>query len=212
MKGAAVCVLASLAGAAAFAPAFMGAKVAAPRVSSKAVVSMSVNDLLGADVETKGVWDPLGFSKDEAALFRRRVVELKHGRICMLATLGYLVAEVYHPLYDGKIPAGLGAISQVPMAGWLQIIAAIGVVELTVGKQDFENKAPGDLGFGLGFNPFPNDPEKFAALQLKELKNGRLAMMGIMGMMVQEGLTGQTPLAQLASGHISPFGDGQGAF
>lgn len=98
--------------------------------------------------------------------------------ITVLATLGYLVAEVYHPLYDGKIPAGLGAISQVPAAGWLQIIAAIGIVELTVGKQDFENKAPGDLGFGLAFNPFPDDAEKFAALQLKELKNGRLAMMG----------------------------------
>lgn len=30
--------------------------------------------------------------------------------------------------------------------------------------------------------------------------------------MVQEKLTGQTAIEQLTSGHLSPFGDGQGAF
>jgi Chlorophyll A-B binding protein len=85
----------------------------------------------------------------------------------VLATLGYFVAELWHPLYDGKIPAGLAAIGQVPAAGWLQIIAAIGIIELTVGKQDYENKGPGELGeFGQAFNPFKEDPEAFAALQV----------------------------------------------
>jgi Chlorophyll A-B binding protein len=85
----------------------------------------------------------------------------------VLATLGYFVAELWHPLYDGKIPAGLAAIGQVPAAGWLQIIAAIGIIELTVGKQDYENKGPGELGeFGQAFNPFKDDPEAFAALQV----------------------------------------------
>lgn len=32
------------------------------------------------------------------------------------------------------------------------------------------------------------------------------------GEMVQEALTGQTAIEQLTSGHISPFGDGQGFF
>jgi light-harvesting complex I chlorophyll a/b binding protein 1 len=138
-------------------------------------------------------------------LFRRRVVELKHGRVSMAAVLGYWVAEFWHPLYDGKVEPGLKALGQVPAAAWLQILASIAVVELTVGKQDYESKAPGDLGFGLAFNPFPNDQEKFADLQLKELKNGRLAMLAIMGMMVQEGLTGQTTFAQLSAGNINPF-------
>jgi Chlorophyll A-B binding protein len=88
----------------------------------------------------------------------------------VLATLGYFVAELWHPLYDGKIPAGLAAIGQVPAAGWLQIIAAIGIIELTVGKQDYENKGPGELGeFGQAFNPFKDDPEAFAALQVARL-------------------------------------------
>jgi Chlorophyll A-B binding protein len=42
--------------------------------------------------ETQGIFDPLGFSTDEASLFRRRAVELKHGRICseyMIAIMPY---------------------------------------------------------------------------------------------------------------------------
>merc|ERR1711972_707855 len=48
-----------------------------------------------------GFWDPLGFTSDgDAAAFkRRRSVELKHGRICMLATMGYITPEI-----TGKIP------------------------------------------------------------------------------------------------------------
>lgn len=45
-----------------------------------------------------------GFSKDEASLFRYRCIELKHGRVAMLAVLGTLVqvrttiAFAYHTL------------------------------------------------------------------------------------------------------------------
>ena len=37
-------------------------------------------------------------------------------------------------------------------------------------------------------------------------------MMGIIGNMVGEGVTGETMYEQYAAGHISPFGDGQGVF
>lgn len=63
-----------------------------------ATTKMAVNDMLGADVETNGVFDPLGYGKDDASLFRRRAVELKHGRVAMLAVTGYLFAEQWHPL------------------------------------------------------------------------------------------------------------------
>ncbi|TFJ85196.1 hypothetical protein NSK_003619 [Nannochloropsis salina CCMP1776] len=196
----------SLAVASAFVPV-------APKMSrTRGMTRMAVNDILGSDVETGGVWDPLNFSKDEGSLYRYRAVELKHGRLAMLAVLGLWVSEFYHPLYDGKISPGIKAIGELPGPAWLQILATIGVIELTVGKQDTENKAPGDLGFGYNFNPFKNDPEKFAELQLKELKNGRLAMLGAAGILLQESITGQTCFEQIAAQHLSPFGDGQGFF
>ena len=43
-------------------------------------------------------------------------------------------------------------------------------------------QAPGELGtFGQAWNPYPDNPVAFSKLQLKELKNGRLAMLAIMG-------------------------------
>ena len=176
---------------------------------------MSVSDMIGIDTETKGLFDPLGFSKDEASLFRRRAVELKHGRICMLACLGTLVQSFYHlpdPVFNNPRP--IGALLQVaqerPLA-LLQIVGFLAFIELGPGKQDYDNKARGELGrFGEAFKP--DTEEELAALQLKELKNGRLAMMAIMGQLIQEGLTKQGPIEQLLVGHISPFGDGQGFF
>ncbi|CAM9180924.1 unnamed protein product [Ascophyllum nodosum] len=186
--------------------AFTGSQIARVQGTNSAAPRMAVNDMLGADVETKGVFDPLGFGKNDELLFRRRVVELKHGRVAMLAVTGNLVAQQWHPLYDGKLSPGLKALGELPLAAWVQILAFIAAIELTVGKQDYENKAPGELGdFGQAWNPYPDNPVAFSKLQLKELKNGRLAMLAIMAELVQEKITGQTTIEQLASGNINPF-------
>jgi len=48
----------------------------------------------------------------------------------------------------------------------------------------------GDYGFDpLGLKP--TGPTELKAMQTKELNNGRLAMIAIAGMVVQEGVTGQ---------------------
>lgn len=51
-------------------------------------------------------FDPLGLSKgkDEATIGYYRAAELKHGRVCMLASVGYLVQGLYH-LPDGPFEA-----------------------------------------------------------------------------------------------------------
>ena len=78
-----------------------------------------------------GFWDPVGFSADGdvASFRRRRTVELKHGRIAMLACMGYMTPEItgkfpgyLSPSMDLKfadIPNGLDAIPVVPVAGVL---------------------------------------------------------------------------------------------
>merc|ERR1712241_774625 len=73
-----------------------------------------------------GFWDPAGLSADGdvASFTRRRSVEIKHGRICMLATMGYITPEITGKfpgylspsagLQFADIPNGLAAISKVP--------------------------------------------------------------------------------------------------
>ncbi|CAJ1328936.1 unnamed protein product, partial [Effrenium voratum] len=51
-----------------------------------------------------GFWDPAGFTADGSTenFARRRQTELKHGRISMLATMGYITPEI-----TGKLPGYL---------------------------------------------------------------------------------------------------------
>lgn len=56
-------------------------------------------------VEPLGFFDPAGFSKEasEGRIKFYREVELKHGRIAMLAALGFPIAEQFHPLFGGDV-------------------------------------------------------------------------------------------------------------
>merc|ERR1740138_556526 len=79
-----------------------------------------------------GFWDPAGISRDgdTYSFKRRRSVELKHGRICMLATMGYITPEITGKipgflspsagLQFADIPNGLAALGKVPFLGWVQ--------------------------------------------------------------------------------------------
>lgn len=61
-----------------------------------------------------------------------------------------------------------------------------------------DNYYPGDIGFDpLGLKPA--DKEGFSQMATKELQNGRLAMFGAAGMLVQEQITHEPILATLKS-------------
>merc|ERR1711972_273849 len=146
-----------------------------------------------------GFWDPLELSKDgnEGVFKRRRSVEPKHGRVSMLATMGYMTPEIAGKwpgylspsagLKFQDIPNGLAAISKVPAAGWAQILAYGGYCEYTGGFDEYLKGAPGDYGFKV---LTASDPEAKKKKLNAEIANGRLAMMAIIGMFFQDGLTG----------------------
>merc|ERR1711868_306652 len=146
-----------------------------------------------------GFWDPAGFTADGSVenFARRRQTEIKHGRVSMLATMGYITPEITGKLPGylspsaglkfEDIPNGLGAVSKVPAAGWLQIIAYFGFCEFSGGFEDYKTGTPGDYGFKVLTSADPAEKTKKLAA---EIANGRLAMMAIIGMFFQDGLTG----------------------
>lgn len=82
-----------------------------------------------------GFFDPLGFCSGEATEGRVRFireVELKHARVAMLAALGFLVGENFHPLWGGVIdvPSYI-AFQQTPLqVFWQWTLTVIGVLEI----------------------------------------------------------------------------------
>merc|ERR1711972_919606 len=136
--------------------------------------------------EPVGFWDPVGFTADGdvTSFKRRRTVELKHGRISMLATMGYITPEITGKfpgylsnsaaLKFADVPTGLAAIAKVPALGWAQIVAYCGFCELSAGSDDWKTGTPGDYGFKVLTSSDPAEREKKLAA---EIANGRLAMM-----------------------------------
>jgi len=170
--------------------------------TKKITVKASFDTELGATLPFK-YWDPLGLaSGDEAEFRRRRVAEIKNGRVAMIACIGYIVPEYFRfpgycsPSQDLKftdIPNGVEALYKVPVEGWAQIGIFIASLELFALRQE-PNRVPGDApGCGrlgipwfLFFRPGTEcDPVKSERSLNAEINNGRLAMVAIVGMVFQ---------------------------
>merc|ERR1711972_812636 len=145
-----------------------------------------------------GFWDPVGYTKDGSVdnFKRRRATEIKHGRVSMLACMGYMTPEITGKfpgylspsmkLQFADIPNGLGALSKVPGVGWAQIFLYCAYCELS---QDQTAGAGADGNFGFKAIT-SSDPATLTKKLNSEIANGRLAMMAIIGMFFQDGLTG----------------------
>jgi len=149
-------------------------------------------------------FDPLGFS-NYFDLKWLREAELKHGRVCMLGALGFLVQErVQLPLPGFDNPLATEAFFSVPAGGLWQIFFTLGAIEvasnngsLTPGTMFANGRAPGDIGFDpLNLSADPDATRRF---ELAELKHARLAMIGLGGMLHQMLLTKQAPFEQLTN-------------
>jgi hypothetical protein len=164
-------------------------------------MSPSVPFLEKASKLGKGMAGDVGFDpfylSDSMDLKWLREAEIKHGRVCMLAVVGMIVPTFAHlggPYYSSSDP--IEAFGKVPAQAWAQILFAIGIVEYNsnTGKMTMDDmfsdskRTPGALGFdplGMG-----KGKDGVDTLALKELKNGRLAMLAFSGIVTQSVITG----------------------
>ena len=132
----------------------------------------------------------------------------------MLAVVGWPLAELFDkPLADAAgLPTALtkagaspsilnGGLDKIDVLYWAAVVFLAAIVELEISALKDEKKmdyVPGDVGFDpLGV--FPKTKEGKMAMMTKEIKHGRLAMMAILGFVVQEALyrtpvVAETPL------------------
>jgi hypothetical protein len=177
-------ILATLLSVAAFVPT-------APRMgASSRAMTMNFEDAIGAQPPL-GFWDPLGLlaDADQERFDRLRTVEVKHGRISMLAILGHLVTtagvrlpgEIAYGLPFEKVRTGLAAFEDIPAAGIAQIVAFIGLIEIgyATRKDEIEEAQ---------LKASKWDEETINKKLAIELNNGRAAQMGILALMVHEKL------------------------
>jgi hypothetical protein len=115
--------------------------------------SISAEEYLKAgQTAPMGFFDPFGLttSISEGRLLFLREAEIKHGRVCMLATLGIIVGEKFHPLlgggYDGPAVDLNPFTTNVPLADYwplafIQTFATIAFLEYRKGFSVLEGVA-----------------------------------------------------------------------
>jgi len=177
-----------------------GAFVAPSAPVARAAPLQGIMDA-GIGPETGGqMFDPAGFTKftDDRYIGWLRAAEIKHSRVAMLATFGWILQEngggliKYHDAAGALVTLPnnpIEALKSMPNGGFFQIVFTIGCIELWHETQKPHYMSGGTPG--LVFNPFNVEPSLDA--QNKELKNGRLAMWGIMSFFAAEFVPGSVP-------------------
>eukprot|EP00172_Hildenbrandia_rubra_P001812 Plantae.Rhodophyta-Hildenbrandia_rubra.ctg2423.p1 GENE.Plantae.Rhodophyta-Hildenbrandia_rubra.ctg2423~~Plantae.Rhodophyta-Hildenbrandia_rubra.ctg2423.p1 ORF type:complete len:245 (+),score=25.70 Plantae.Rhodophyta-Hildenbrandia_rubra.ctg2423:88-735(+) len=131
--------------------------------------------------------------------------EIKHGRISMLAVLGAIIPEFFtFPFYDGPhlFTRGHdwgvhnGSLSQVLFfTSIFEIMTTPAIIQMVRGQSD---RTPGYFGFD------PLNLGKDPKMATREVKNGRLAMLAISGMIHHAAITGDGVVGQITKGHVVP--------
>merc|ERR1719313_2944633 len=212
------CAITGFAPAAGFAPALQ-----------RSSVRMGVESMEGVGPETANkVFDPLGLATmgSPATLAFFRHAELKHGRVAMAAMVGFLV-HINHIHFPGMLSPTEGvsfaqlsamgpfdAWNAVPLLGKAQVIWTIGGLEhasecLDPAGHYTKGGTPGDLKFLKNFWDTPGFTKRLTEAQKaekreSELKNGRLAMIGIASVCAATAVPGSVPLLANAPALTGP--------
>eukprot|EP00520_Triparma_pacifica_P011142 CAMPEP_0118653296 /NCGR_PEP_ID=MMETSP0785-20121206/11759_1 /TAXON_ID=91992 /ORGANISM="Bolidomonas pacifica, Strain CCMP 1866" /LENGTH=204 /DNA_ID=CAMNT_0006545837 /DNA_START=16 /DNA_END=630 /DNA_ORIENTATION=+ len=173
---------------------------------AKTSLSADLSSMAGTTAPVKA-FDPLDLANlgsDETLLWFR-AAELKHGRVAMLATTGYLVQGAgFH--FPGEISKGISfdslsamkpfdAWDAVPDAGKAQILFTIFIAEVISESKGVHYTKGGDLPT-IVFPPIDFsgvDAATVATKRNRELNNGRLAMIAIMSFIAAANIPGSVP-------------------
>mmetsp|Transcript_26103 Transcript_26103/g.29856 ORF Transcript_26103/g.29856 Transcript_26103/m.29856 type:complete len:239 (-) Transcript_26103:180-896(-) len=202
--------------------ATVGDEVEAPvEVDSTEVAPFDIDSVFGITIESGLRCPPLGryFIEQETGDLRWwQNAELKHARVCMAATIGWTVQKTgtyfggsgdnawyisksegvtFEMISAAKTP--FEALNLIPAAGLLQIAITAGIVEVLAQQYHYDQDAervPGDYGWDPlnyveKYGGFGSD--KMNEMRMRELKNGRLAMLTITAWVANENMPGALP-------------------
>jgi light-harvesting complex I chlorophyll a/b binding protein 1 len=159
-------------------------------------------------------FDPMGLAKEPASLKRFQEAELIHCRWAMLGAAGVIAVELlgFGNWYDAPLWAVTGGKATwfgIDIPFDLNTITAVEVVAIAAAEaQRNDNTDPVTRCYpGGAFDPlgFSKDAKNFESMKLKEVKNGRLAMLACLGFVAQHAATGKAPLAALSEHISSPW-------
>merc|ERR1719401_2227205 len=138
-----------------------------------------------------GFIDPLSFTKEggEEGFRKLRAAELKHGRVAMMASIGAVVQRfVKFPFAESARGTFTAVFSEDAMLGLPLLLLTAAVLE-GAWRED-ASREPGNFGDPVGLNMYTED------MRSKELNNGRMAMISMLGIFAAEVATGKDAVEQ----------------